>query len=130
MSRVCDAIGEIRAVIASVGSSVTEATATVAAVPKETSPEQTIGVLAPVQEKVAGVRDGVAVAIAKVEQTKQLTAAVLHGGQPGPMLAMLECIKQALALVVQRAGTAKQQVETAVAEARQVGAGETDRGWR
>lgn len=121
MSRLRNEIAEVRARLAGVGSFINEAATAVAAAPKEMSPEQTIAVLAPVQEKVSGVRDQITATIAKVEETKQLAAAVLRGGQPGPMISALDSIKQVLVLVAQRGGTAKQQVEIAVGEARQVG---------
>jgi hypothetical protein len=114
-------IAEIRTRLAGVGSSIHEAAIAVAAAPKEMSPEQTVAMLAPVQEKVSGIRDQITATTTKVEETKQLAAAGLRGGQPGPMISALDSIKQVLVLVAQRGGTARQHVETAVAEARQMG---------
>jgi hypothetical protein len=121
VTRLRHAIGEIRTRLASVDGSINEAATLVAAAPKEMSPEQTIAVLTPVQQKVDAVRDGMAAAIAKVDETKQLAATVLRGGQPGPMISALDSIKQVLVLVTQRAGTAKHHVETGVGEAQQIG---------
>ncbi len=121
VSQVRSAIAEVRARLVSVGGSINEAAAAVVAAPWEMSPEQTIAVLAPVQEKVGGVQDQVAATITKVEETKQVAAAVLRGGQPGPMVSALDAVKQVLVLVAQRAGTAKHGVQTAVGEARQLG---------
>lgn len=122
MAGVRNAIGEIRARIAAAGGSIGQAGTAVAAAPREMSPEQTIAVLAPVQQTIDATHGQIAAAIAKVEETKQLAATVLRGGQPGPMISALEAIKQILVLVAQRAGSAKQQVQTGVGEARQTGA--------
>jgi hypothetical protein len=121
MSEVRRSIAEIRARLARVGESLNEAAPAVAATPGQTSPEQTVAALAPIQEKVGGIRDGVVAIIAKVEETKRLAVAVLHGGQPGPMVSALEAVKEILVLVAQRAGTASQHVATTINEARQTG---------
>jgi len=122
MSGVRNAIGEIRVRIAAAGGSITQAATAVVAAPREMSPEQTIAVLAPVQQTIDVTHAQVAAAVAKVDEAKQLAAAVLRGGQPGPMLSALEAVKQILVLVAQRAGSTKQQVQTGVGEARQTGA--------
>jgi Family of unknown function (DUF6244) len=89
VSQVRSAIAEVRAMLVGVGSSINEAAAAVAAAPRQMSPEQTVAVLSPVREKVGGVRTGSRATIIKVEETKQVTAAVLRGGQPGPMVSAL-----------------------------------------
>jgi hypothetical protein len=122
MSGVRKAIGEIGERIGAAGDSISRAATAVAAAPREMSPQQTIAVLAPAQQTIDGAHGQVAAAIAKVDETKQLAAAVLRGGQPGPMLAALEAVKQILVLLAQRAGSAKQRVQIGVREARQTGA--------
>ncbi|MFF0875894.1 DUF6244 family protein [Micromonospora aurantiaca (nom. illeg.)] len=63
----------------------------------------------------------VAVAITGVGEAQQLVAMVLQGGQPGPLLQALEAIKQVLVLAVARTGGARQAIEAAIAQARQLG---------
>jgi hypothetical protein len=121
MTRVRDAIAEIRARLTNMSGSINEAVTAVGAAAGELSPEQTIAVLSPAQEKLSSVHSGLAATITKVEETRRLVAVVLQGGQPGPMLSALENIKQILVLVAQRGDTARQHLETAVGEARQVG---------
>jgi hypothetical protein len=121
MSRVRDAIGEVQASLTGTGRTIAEAASAVAAVPKETSPDQAVAVLSPVQEKIGGIRDGVTATVAKVEDAKRRAVVALRGGQPGAMVSALDAVARVLLLVAQRAGTAKQHIETAVREARHVG---------
>lgn len=121
VSRIREAIREIRGRLAGVSRSVSEAAAPVAAAPKELSPQQTVVVLTPATEKITAARDGIAATVAKVDEAQRLTAAALQGGQPGPMLAALEAVKQVLIQVAQRCAVANQQVGAAIAAARQVG---------
>lgn len=121
MSRIREAIREVRAGLAGVSRSVSEATAPVAAAPKERSPQQTVAVLTPAAGKIAAARDGIAAAVAKVDEAQRLTAAVLQGGQPGPMLAALEATRKVLIQVAQRCAAANQQVDAASVAARQIG---------
>lgn len=99
-----------------------EASKATAAVPQGASPENTIAGLTPVQSTVDGARDAVAGTMAQVAEAQQLVTLTLQGGQPGPMLSVLEGIKQVLAQVAQRTGTARQFVDRTIAEARQLGA--------
>lgn len=122
MARVRDAIKEIHARIAGLGTSVDEARTPVSSAPDQMSPEQTIAVLAPASEKITAIHGGIGATVTKVGEVQQLVAATLQGGQPGPMLGRLDAIKQVLVAVGQRCDAAKQHVETALAEARQVGA--------
>jgi hypothetical protein len=121
MSRIRDAITEVRARLTAASGSVAEAAAPVAAAPKQPSPQETITVLASATEKVTAARDGIVTALAKVDETQQLTAAILQGGQPGPMLAALETVKQVLIQVAQRCAAAAQHASAAISAARQAG---------
>jgi hypothetical protein len=131
MSRIQGLIGEIRTRLAGVGNSINEMVTAVAAAPRETSPEQAVAALSPALEQVGGIRAGVAATIGKVDESKQLAAAVLRGGRPGPMLSALDSVKQVLVLVTQRGGTARQHVEIALGEVQQMGGWEsaTAGGW-
>ncbi|MEU8300884.1 DUF6244 family protein [Micromonospora sp. NPDC048909] len=121
MARVRSAIGDIRGGLTALAVAVDEATKGTASVPREATPQDTIGALAPVQQGIIGAREASAATIAQVDAAKQLAAALLQGGQPGPILQSLESIKQVLALMTQRAVTAQQTVEAAIAEARRLG---------
>jgi hypothetical protein len=121
MARVRSAITGIQGRLGSLSGSIGEATKATAGVPHEPTPQETISGLTPVQAAVDSARDVTAGTIAQIGQTQQLVAMVLQGGQPGPLLQTLESIKQVLVLVAQRTSTARQHIETAVAEARQLG---------
>ncbi|MEW2377395.1 DUF6244 family protein [Micromonospora sp. NPDC047812] len=121
LTRVRDGIATVRGGLGSLATTIGEATKSTAAVPQEASPHETITGLTPVHHAVDDIRDTAAATIAQVGQTRQLVTTVLHGGQPGPLLQSLEQITQVLTLVVQRTATARQAVETAIAEARQLG---------
>ena len=77
--------------------------------------------LGPVAQQIDGIHAALGGLIAKIGEIQRQTAAALQGGQPGPMLQRLEAVRQVVLAVVQRCNGAKQQVETAVAEARQTG---------
>ncbi|MBO4205088.1 DUF6244 family protein [Micromonospora echinofusca] len=121
VARVRNAITSIQGGLGSLAGSIGEATKATAAVPNEATPQETIAGLAPVQSAVDAARDAAAGAITGVGEAQQLVAMVLQGGQPGPLLQALDSIKQVLVLVVQRTGGARQAIEAAIAEARQLG---------
>ncbi|TDB81554.1 DUF6244 family protein [Micromonospora sp. KC721] len=123
MARVRGAIASIQAGLGGLAGSIGEATKMTAAVAREATPQETIRGLAPVQDRVDSAREAAAAVITQVGAARQLAAVVLQGGQPGPLLQSLENIKQVLVSVVQRANSARQAVEVAVAEARQLGSG-------
>lgn len=121
VARVRNAITGIQGGLGRLAGSIGEATTAAAAVPNEATPQETIAGLAPVQSAVDAARDAAAGAITGVGEAQQLVAMVLQGGQPGPLLQALEAIKQVLVLVVQRTGGARQAIEAAIAQARQLG---------
>ncbi|MGN9764261.1 DUF6244 family protein [Micromonospora sp. SD12] len=121
LTRVRDGISAVRGGLGGLATTIGEATTTTAAVPQEASPHETITGLTPVQNACDGIRDTAAATIAQVRETRQLVTTVLHGGQPGPLVQSLESITQVLSLVAQRTATARQAVETAIGEARQLG---------
>ncbi|MDT0528282.1 DUF6244 family protein [Micromonospora sp. DSM 115977] len=121
VARVRNAITGIQGGLGSLAGSIGEATKAAAAVPNEATPQETIAGLVPVQSAVDAAREAAAGAITGVGEAQQLVAMVLQGGQPGPLLQALEAIKQVLVLVVQRTGGARQAVEAAIAQARQLG---------
>ncbi|WP_433532336.1 DUF6244 family protein [Micromonospora sp. CA-263727] len=121
MARVRDAITSIQGGLGNIANAIGEATKATTAVPQEATPQQTIAGLAPVQSAVDNARDAAAVTIGHVGEAQKLVTMTLQGGQPGPLLQALDSIKQVLALVVTRTGGARQHIEAAIAEARQLG---------
>ncbi len=121
MLRVRSAITGIQRGLGSLAGSVGEAAKATAAVPREATPQETIAGLAPVLSAADSARDAAAGAIALVGEAQQLVTMILQGGQPGPLLQALESIRQLLVLVAQHTGAARQFVEAAITEARQLG---------
>ncbi|MFC8851225.1 MULTISPECIES: DUF6244 family protein [unclassified Micromonospora] len=121
VARVRDVIIGLQGGLGSLAGSIGEATRATVAVPNEATPQETIAGLAPVQSAVDSARDAAAGAITGVGEAQQLVAMVLQGGQPGPLLQALDGIKQVLVLVVARTTSARQAVEAAIAQARQLG---------
>jgi hypothetical protein len=121
MSRVREAIKHIHGAVAVAATSLTDARAPVDQAPKQPSPEETAAVLGSVDERLRATGAGVTAATEKVDQAKTVAAAVLQGGQPGPILARLDGIRQILVQVNQRCGAARQHVEAASKEVRAVG---------
>ncbi|MEV0732543.1 DUF6244 family protein [Polymorphospora sp. NPDC050346] len=75
------------------------------------SPQEIISVLTPVLEVLAATRSGIGATIAKVTENQYLTIDVLHGGQPGPLLACLDAVKQLLVRAGQRGDAAEVHAE-------------------
>ncbi|MEO3778212.1 DUF6244 family protein [Micromonospora sp. B11E3] len=121
VARVQGAISEIQDGLGGLATSIGAATKTTASVPQQATPQETITGLTPVLDAVDGARDATARVIDQVGEAQRLATLVLQGGQPGPMLAGLESVKQVLTMVLQRTGAARQSVEAAIAEARRLG---------
>lgn len=121
MARVRSSITTVQGGLASLSTSIGDATKVTAAVPHGATPEETIAGLAPVRNAIDGIREAATGTINHVGETQQLIVMMLQGGQPGPLLQALESIKQILVMLVPRTGTARQMVDAAIAEARQLG---------
>jgi hypothetical protein len=121
LSRVRDSIREISARVSAVNESAKQTQSILANVPEQATPQATVAALTPVQAQLDSVHSGIGAALAKIDETKQLVAATLHGGQPGPMLGRLDTIRQTLLTVTHICNSAKQQFLTAVAEAKEAG---------
>jgi len=91
------------------------------------TPEQSIGVLQPVLDILHTVRNGVDQAVTAADRAKERTAGALQGGQPGPLLARLDAIRETLVVVAARSTQISTQVEFALAEARTIGSGNSTR---
>jgi hypothetical protein len=121
VSRLRETLREIQTGIAAAGGPVGEASTAVAAVPKQPTPQETLGVLEPVVQKLDGVHAAIATVMERVAKAQQLAAAVLQGGEPGPMVARLGTIRQTMQAVAQRNSQAKNNVTEALAAARKTG---------
>ncbi|MGN9810939.1 DUF6244 family protein [Micromonospora sp. BQ11] len=121
MTRVRSTITAIQGGLGSLSGSIGEATKATAAVPHEATAQETISGLTPVHAAVESARDATAGTISQIGEVQQLVTMILQGGQPGPLLQALDSIKQVLVLVVQRTGIARQSIEAAIADARQLG---------
>ena len=121
MSRVRAAIGEIGSGINAVNGRVGEAATVVAATPKQPTPQETVALLEPLTQQLDGIHSGIGAVMEAIGKAQQLTNAVLQGGQPGPLLARLEAIRNTVIAVAQHTTQAKQHTTTALAEARKTG---------
>ncbi|MGI5211833.1 DUF6244 family protein [Plantactinospora sp. CA-290183] len=121
VSRVQEAIREIRAALNGVGGTVGEALTAVGAVPKEASPAEVTDALSRVASKVDGAGGEVGSAINRVDETRALVARVLQGGDPGPLLSMLGAVKEILVMAAQRGAAARQSLDSAINDARRTG---------
>ena len=121
LSRLREAIREIHTGLAAVTGLVGEASTAVAAVPAQATVQQTAAVLGPVTQTLDNVHGQLGVVLERITKAQQLAGAVLQGGQPGPMLARLDVIRQILLTVVQRTNQASDTVKTVGAEALRTG---------
>jgi hypothetical protein len=121
LSRLRAAIREIQTGIAATGGPVGEASAAIATVPKQATPQEARGVLEPATQKLDDIHAAIAVVMEAITKAQQLAAAALQGGQPGPMLARLDAIRQTMLAVAERNNQARQHVTDALAAARTSG---------
>jgi len=100
----------------------TKATAeTVQGVTADTNPDEVVSTLTPAAQQLDGTVTSTAAIITEVDAAKTDATAALKGGKPGPMIAMLDQIKQAQAQATSALADAKQRTEETVAQARQTG---------
>ncbi|QDY07716.1 hypothetical protein FJK98_11465 [Micromonospora sp. HM134] len=118
VARIRMALSTIRGGLGSLAAAVGEANTAAASVPQQSTPQETMAGLAPVGQRMVSAREATTATISHVDDARQLVSTVLHGGQSGPAL---DSIRQVLALLVQRCGTAQRAVEAATAQARQLG---------
>ena len=121
LSRLRAAIREIQTGIAAAGGPVGETSAAIATVPKQATPQETRSVLEPVTQKLDGIHAAIAAVMEAITKAQQLAVAILEGGQPGPMLARLDAIRQTMLAVAERNNQTKQHLTDALAAARTTG---------
>jgi hypothetical protein len=115
------AVVEIRSRLVAADDRLDEARTSIGTASAQSSPQQVIDAVAPVQAAVGTVQDIVSETIAQVSSAQRLVAAALDGGQPGPMLARLESIRTTLAGVLGQCDMASRHVTAALAQAQQAG---------
>jgi hypothetical protein len=122
MAHVRESIQQLHGQIRAVGLSINDACTPVGKAPDQLSPKDTIDLLVPVEEQIGAIQDSTCAAVSGIDRLRTETAGALLGGRPEEMLRRLDAITQVLHTVVQLGTDAKQHVQTALAEARQVGA--------
>ncbi|WFE51226.1 DUF6244 family protein [Micromonospora sp. WMMD1155] len=121
LARAREVLGQARSRLAQAGGVLGEASRSLSAVPQQSSPQETIAALTPVVAALTAVDGHVTAAGSAVDDTRRLVMAALQGGQPGPTLSRLQQVLQVLAIVRTRGTEARQHVDVALAQARQVG---------
>ncbi|MCX4391347.1 DUF6244 family protein [Micromonospora peucetia] len=121
LARAREVLGQARSRLAQAGGVLGEASRSLSAVPQQPSPQETIAALTPVVAALTAVDGHVAAAGSAVDDTRRLVTVALQGGQPGPTLSRLQQVLQVLVTVRTRGTEARQHVDTALAQARQVG---------
>ncbi|GAB3149040.1 hypothetical protein GCM10027290_34700 [Micromonospora sonneratiae] len=121
LARVREAIGQARAQLTTVCGVSREASRSIASVPQQPSPQETIDALKSVMAALSSVDNEITAAAARIEEARQLAMTALQGGQPGPTLARLQQLNQRLAAIRAREGEARHHAETALTQAQQVG---------
>lgn len=121
LAQLTQKIEQVQAMTAHAGTNVEAAATSAAGVSSTGAPEQTLAGLTPAGQHLDSGIKVIGGTVATVDQANQLAAAVLQGGQPGPMLAVLDGIKQALAPAAVRGNSVAQEMRVAIAEARRLG---------
>lgn len=121
MSQVREALRDFQARLGRIGGLANEASVPATAASEQPTPEQVIATLTNAAEKVNNIHQEIGASIGRVDEIRTLITRVLQGGNPGPMLSMLENLKQIVSLIAQRTGTTRQSLQAAINEARQTG---------
>lgn len=121
MSQVRTAINEARARIHTATDAVHDAATAVRNAPNEGSPQQVIAALTPAADSTDTIQREITAALGRADDTHRLVNQVLQGSNPGPMLSLINDLKQTLVTERQRAQQVKQHLAEAVSRARQLG---------
>ena len=113
MTQVREAIRQTHTTLAAVHTAISDASAAVTRAPVHESPAQAMTELGQAGQHLKTAHDGIIASIGQVDETRTLAMRVLHGGDPGPLLSILEMVKQNLVQVL-HTGTAAQQSLTAL----------------
>ena len=98
-----------------------EAVAAVGGVKEQMSPVEANRHLAVAKQKVDGVRPALATVVQQIATVKAKVGVVLQGGQPGPLLARLDAIRQDVTVAAQRSDAVNAKIATTIARGGQLG---------
>jgi methyl-accepting chemotaxis protein len=85
------------------------------------SPADVVSTLTPASQQMGSASNGISVLIAELDGLKSEIAEALRGGQPGPLVGLLDLIRRGLIEVMASLGAANQRTDETIAEARQTG---------
>jgi hypothetical protein len=88
---------------------------------EDMSPADVVSTLSPAAERIGSASTGTSAVLAELDGLKSEIAAALKGGQPRPLVALVDQLKQTLTQVVASLGAAKQRTDETIAEARLTG---------
>lgn len=120
MSQVRTAINEVRARVHAATDAVHDAATAVRNAPNEASPQQVIAALTPAAERTDTIQREITAALGRADDTHRLVNQVLQGSNPGPMLTLINDLKQTLTKERHRAAQVKQHLTEATSQARQI----------
>jgi len=121
MSRVVEQLKQVQGNLANTAGTVEATVGVVEQVNDDMSPADVVSTLSPAAQKVDAVATGTSAVIKELDGVKAGVAAALRGGQPGPLVAMIDQAKQILVQVGAATDRAKRQTEETINEARQTG---------
>jgi hypothetical protein len=117
-----EGIRQVRVILSQASATVSEAGQPIAAAPKEASATEIIGLLSPVTGRVDSIRNDVATARSKLPDLISLVAAA---ADQNPAIGILGNVgQQYLGILLDRAGMAKQHLDSALGDARRTQSGE------
>jgi len=121
MSQIRTAIGELHARLHAATDAVRDTAASVDHARNEASPHEVITALSPAVDRTDTAHREITAALGKADDTQRLVSQALRGGNPGPMLSLLNELKQTLAGERQHLEQARHHLTEAIAQARQLG---------
>jgi cytosine/adenosine deaminase-related metal-dependent hydrolase len=122
MTIVENTIGQLRQGLHQLGQQVQDTTEPITTAGTDPSPEKTIATLTPVADHLDAASSLIGQLRHTADEARRLTAQVLEGGEPGPLLSQLEGVDQQLASVEERRHSTATVVSETIAEARKAGA--------
>jgi ABC-type transporter Mla subunit MlaD len=121
MGAVRDRLTRIQQMLAEVAATVTSTAGEVQRVTDDMSPEDVVSTLDPAAKKIGATSTSASAILSELDGLKGEIAKTLKGGQPRPLMALADQMKNALVQVSGYLGAAKQRTDETIAEARQAG---------
>lgn len=121
MTGAADNLKKIHAQAGALADGIRRALAPIREITAEMTPEQVNAKLAVGVEEASTVRTGISGAMEQMAAAKEKISAVLRGGQPGPLLSMIETTRQIMWQTGQHLDSAVQNAREATTEATQAG---------